>query len=87
MSPAGSNSASVNGLQHLALNRGVQKKGRLWSVRGRAELEKLPLEGWTARRREDLLQLLAELDRHLTELDEAVNGRIDGWWDDLSTVW
>jgi transposase len=62
-----------NGLQHLALNRGVQKKGRLWSVRGRAELEKLPLEGWTARRREDLLKLLAELDRQIGELDEAVN--------------
>ena len=62
-----------NGLQHLALNRGVQKKRSLWSVRGRAELEKLPLEGWTARRRKDLLQLLAELDRHLNELDEAVS--------------
>lgn len=36
-------------------------------------MEKLPLEGWTARRREDLLHLLAELDRQLGELDEAVN--------------
>ena len=61
-----------NGLQHLALNRGVQKKSSLWSVRGRAELEKLPLQGWTARRREDLLQLLAELDRQIGELDKAV---------------
>ena len=62
-----------NGLQHLALNRGVQKHSRLWSVRGRAYLEKLPLEGWTARRREDLLKLLAELDKHLDELDEAAS--------------
>ncbi len=62
-----------NGLQHLALNRGMQKKRSLWSVRGRACLEKLPLEGWTARRREDLLQLLAELNRQLEELDEAVS--------------
>jgi transposase len=62
-----------NGLQHLALNRGLQKKRSLWSARGRAYLEKLPLEGWTARRREDLLKLLAELDRHLGELDEAVS--------------
>jgi len=61
-----------NGLQHLALNRGLQKKSSLWSVRGRACLEKLPLTGWTARRREDLLKLLAELDRHVAELDEAV---------------
>ena len=62
-----------NGLQHLALNRGLQKQRALWSVRGRACLEKLPLEGWTARRREDLLHLLAELDRQLGELDQAVS--------------
>jgi len=61
-----------NGLQHLALNRGVQKKSALWSVRGRAYLETLPLAGWTARRREDLLSLLGELDRHVDELDQAV---------------
>ncbi len=61
-----------NGLQHLALNRGVRKKSSLWSVRGRAELEKLPLQGWTARRREDLLHLLAELNRQIDELDKAV---------------
>jgi transposase len=36
-------------------------------------LEKLPLEGWTARRREDLLKLLEELNRHVEELDEAVS--------------
>jgi transposase len=62
-----------NGLQHLALNRGLQKQRALWSVRGRADLEKLPLAGWTARRREDLLKLLAELDRHVGELDAAVS--------------
>ena len=59
-------------LQHLALNKGVQKKSGLWSVRGRAELEKLPLEGWTLRRREDLLGLLKELNRTVDELDQAV---------------
>jgi transposase len=61
-----------NGLQHLALNKGLQKKNALWGVRGRAELEKLPLAGWTLRRREDLLGLLKELNRTLDELDEAV---------------
>jgi transposase len=61
-----------NGLQHLALNRGLQKKSSLWSVRGRAYLEGLALDGWTARRREDLLKLLAELDQEVGELDEAV---------------
>ncbi len=66
-----------NGLQHLALNRGVQKGSRLWSVRGRAYLEKLPLAGWTARRREDLLKLLSELDRQVDELDQAVKRAAD----------
>jgi transposase len=62
-----------NGLQHLAMNRGLQKKSSLWSVRGRASFEKLSLEGWMGRRREDLLKLLGELDRCLNELDEAAS--------------
>jgi transposase len=63
-----------NGLQHLALNRGFPKqRSRLCGVRGRAYMEKLPLEGWTARRRGDLLNLLVELDKCLDELDEAAN--------------
>ena len=67
-----------NGLQHLALNRGFPKQSsRLCGVRGRAYMEKLPLTGWTARRREDLLKLLAELDKHLGELDDAVQRAAD----------
>jgi transposase len=62
-----------NELQHLALNQGVQKKRQLWNRGGRAGLEKLPLEGWTGRRREDLLGLLAMLERRVAELDEAVS--------------
>lgn len=61
-----------NGLQHLAMNQGVTKPSRLCSVRGRADLEKLPLEGWCARRREDLLALLRGLDAQIGELDRAV---------------
>jgi len=61
-----------NGLQHLALNRGLQKGSRLWSVRGRADLEKLSLEGWSGRRRQDLLALLRALDVQVMELDQAV---------------
>ena len=67
-----------NGLQHLALNRGFAKQSsRLCGVRGRAYMEKLPLAGWTARRRDDLLKLLAELDKHLGELDDAVQRAAD----------
>ena len=59
-------------LQHLAMNQGVQKKRCLWNSLGRAELQKLPLQGWTAKRREDLLRLLAMLEEQVGSLDEAV---------------
>jgi transposase len=60
-----------NGLQHLALNRGVQKKDKLWSVAGQKLLRALPLAGWAACRRQDLLQLLAYLDAQIAPLDRA----------------
>jgi transposase len=66
-----------NGLQHLALNRGLQKQRALWSVRGRACLEKLLLEGWSAQRRTDLLKLLSQLDAQISELDDAASRAAD----------
>jgi len=59
-------------LQHLALNQGVQKKRQLWNVKGRADLENLPLVGWTKQRREDLLALLRVVEPQLEQLDKAV---------------
>jgi transposase len=61
-----------NGLQHLALNQGVQRKARLWSRAGQQQLRQLPLEPWAARRREDLLALLHSLNQQIAPLDEAV---------------
>ena len=61
-----------NQLQHLALNQGVRRKRRLWSVQGRTVLEQLPLEGWTARRRGDLLAMLDRLEEQVGELGGAV---------------
>jgi transposase len=61
-----------NQLQHLALNQGVKRKRQLWSREGRAVLEGLPLEGWTARRRNDLLAMLDRLQAQVEELDRAV---------------
>jgi transposase len=66
-----------NELQHLALNQGVQQKRKLWSAAGRQRLEALPLEGWTAQRREDSLQLLDELDGRVAKLDVAVQQEAD----------
>lgn len=61
-----------NQLQHLALNQGVRRRHRLWSRGGRAVLEQLALPTWTARRRDELLKILDELERWLAELDRAV---------------
>ena len=61
-----------NELQHLCLNKGVQRKHKLWSKVGQQVLRELPLKMWAARRREDLLQLLAMLDQQIAPLDEAV---------------
>jgi transposase len=61
-----------NQLQHIAMNQGQQKKRQLWTKGGRELLEKLPLEPWTARRRDDLLRWLDQLDRECVGLDEAV---------------
>ena len=61
-----------NQLQHLALNQGVQQKSRLWTRAGRKLLEELPLAGWTGTRREQLLELLDDLENRIQPLDEAV---------------
>jgi transposase len=61
-----------NELQHLALNQGLQRKWKLWTVQGREKLEALSLERWAAQRREDLLQVLAMLDKQIESLNEAV---------------
>jgi transposase len=61
-----------NGLQHLALNQGVQRKGRLWSRTGLEVLRALPLAPWASCRRQDLLGLLQSLQELITPLDRAV---------------
>jgi hypothetical protein len=60
-----------NGLQHLAMNRGMQKKRKLWSEAGQKALRELPLEGWAGQRRQDLLVLLKSLDEQIGQLDQA----------------
>ena len=60
-----------NGLQHLMLNKGVQKKRKLWTEAGQKALRELPLEGWAGRRRQDLLGLLKSLDGQIGQLDQA----------------
>ena len=61
-----------NELQHLCLNQGVQRKGKLWSQAGQKLLRELPLRPWAARRRYDLLRLLSMLEQQIEPLDAAV---------------
>jgi transposase len=61
-----------NQLQHIAMNQGQQKKRQLWTKAGRELLEKLPLEPWTARRRDDLLRWLDLLNGDCQALEGAV---------------
>ena len=67
-----------NELQHLSLNKGMQKKRTLWSQAGQKLLRELPLKPWAACRREDLLGLLAMLNQQIGKLDAAVQHAADG---------
>jgi transposase len=61
-----------NELQHLSLNKGMQRKAKLWSQEGQKLLRELPLKPWAACRREDLLGLLATLNQQVGKLDISV---------------
>lgn len=61
-----------NQLQYIAMNEGMQRGKRLWSQAGRKQLRQLNLLPHAARRRDDLLTVLNELDGHITPLDQAV---------------
>jgi len=61
-----------NQLHALAMGEGICRKKKLWSERGRKELEGLALGEWASRRRKDLLQMLDRLDPAIAELDQAV---------------
>src|SRR6266849_10094146 len=61
-----------NQLQAMALSCGVQKKYKLWTKAGRAELEQLPLLPYAAQRRKRLLEALDGLEAEIVELDRRV---------------
>lgn len=61
-----------NQLRAVAMNEALPRKPGLQSRQGRAQLEALPLPAWTARRRDDNLQLLDQLVQQTEPLDTAV---------------
>jgi len=62
----------MNQLHGLAISQGLCRKRKLWSRVGRRELEALALDPWASRRRQELLQLLDQLNPWIADLDRAV---------------
>jgi transposase len=62
----------MNQLHALAIGQGLCRKQKLWSKVGRMELEGLVLDPWAHRRRQDLLELLDQLNPWIAELDRAL---------------
>ncbi len=65
-----------NQLQALALSQGVQRKRKLWTQAGRAELEKLELLPYAAQRRTQLLQALDAMEAEIEQLNRRVEEEV-----------
>jgi len=65
-----------NQLQVLARSQGMQKKRKLWSAAGRAELEQLQLLPYARVRRERLLVMLDQLESEITALNRQVEEEV-----------
>jgi len=65
-----------NQLQALALGQGMQKKYKLWTRTGRAELERLELLPYAKLRRERLLAMLDALEAEIAALNRQVEEEV-----------
>lgn len=61
-----------NQLHALAMGEGVCRKKKLFTQKGRVELEGLKLDEWASRRRQELLRMLDQLEASRKEFDQAV---------------
>jgi transposase len=64
--------AVKNQLHALAMGEGVCRKKKLFTAKGRKELEELTLGPWASYRRQELLRMFDELQGSVTKLDQAV---------------
>src|SRR5437660_8725945 len=67
-----------NQLHALAMSQGVQKKWKLWTAAGRAELEGLELLPYAAQRRRQLLHRLDALEAEIAALNRQVEEEVKG---------
>jgi transposase len=61
-----------NQLHFLAMSQGLCRKQKLWTAKGRGELEGLSLGPWAGQRRQELLELLDNLGPRIEDLSQAV---------------
>jgi len=61
-----------NQLHAMAMGQGICRKKKLWTPVGRKELQGLSLGPWASRRRQQLLDMLDQLEPVMDELDRAV---------------
>lgn len=66
-----------NQLHALAMSQGMCRKKKLFTEQGREELAGLPLGPWASRRRQELLEMLEQLNGSIQELDRAVQEQAD----------
>jgi len=64
--------AVKNQMHALAMGEGVCRKKKLFTAKGRQELEALALGPWASYRRQELLRLFDELQASVARLDQAV---------------
>jgi transposase len=67
----------MNQLHAVALNEGVRRKKALWGPKGRTQLESLELAPWAKRRRQDLLEVLDQLNPKIQELTQALGQEVE----------
>jgi len=64
--------AVKNQMHALAMGEGVCRKKKLFTAKGRQELEGLALGPWASYRRQELLRMFDELQASVARLDQAV---------------
>ena len=67
----------MNQLHVVAMNEGLRRKKALWGKAGRVQLESLALAPWANRRRQDLLEVLDQLNPKIQELTRALEQEVE----------
>ncbi len=70
--------AVKNQMHALAMGEGVCRKKKLFTAKGRKELEALTLGPWASYRRQELLRMFDELQASVGRLDQAVEQAAQG---------